>query len=243
VIPLTYARFELLRALRNVRFFVFSLVFPLVMLVLVAGPNKHETLAGVPFPVYYMTGMVAWGTMAAVIATGGRISGERSVSWNRQLRVTPLTARDYLAAKIATGYMMALISMVTLYAVGIGLGVTLPASRWVGMTLFILIGLIPFAVLGIFLGHVLTPESIGPALGGITALFALLGGAWGPIATNGGFLHALVQLLPSYWLVQAGKIAYQGEMWPAKAWGVIAVWTLGATWLAMQAWRRDTQRG
>jgi len=243
VIPATYARFELLRALRNVRFFVFSLVFPLILFLLVAGPNKNQTLAGVPFPVYYMTGMVAWGTMAAVIATGGRISGERSVSWNRQLRVTPLTARDYLAAKIATGYMMAAISMVTLYAVGIGLGVTLPAARWVGMTLFILIGLIPFAVLGIFLGHVLTPESIGPALGGITALFALLGGAWGPIATNGGFLHALVQLLPSYWLVQAGHIAVNGGPWPAKAWAVLIVWTVGFTGLAARAWRRDTQRG
>jgi ABC-2 type transport system permease protein len=241
VIPFTYTRFELLRALRNVRFFVFSLVFPLMLFLLAASPNKDQTLAGVPFPVYYMTGMVAWGTMAAVIATGGRIAGERSVGWNRQLRVTPLGARDYLAAKILTGYMMALLSITTLYVAGLAEGVTLPAARWVEMTGFILVGLIPFAVLGIFLGHVLTPESIGPALGGITALFALLGGAWGPFA-SGGFLGSLVQLLPSYWLVRAGKIAYQGQAWPAKAWLVIGVWTLVATQLAVGAWRRDTQR-
>jgi len=37
------------------------------------------------------------------------------------------------------------------------------------------------AALGILLGHVLTTDSIGPAIGGLTALFALLGGVWFPV--------------------------------------------------------------
>ena len=51
------------------------------------------------------------------------------------------------------------------------------------MTGLILVGLIPFAALGIMLGHLLTPDSIGPAMGGGIALLALIGGTWGPIAT------------------------------------------------------------
>ena len=34
------------------------------------------------------------------------------------------------------------------------------------MTGLILVGLIPFAGLGIFFGHMLTPDSIGPVMGG-----------------------------------------------------------------------------
>jgi len=103
------------------------------------------------------------------------------------------------------------------------------------------VGLVPFAVLGIFLGHVLTPESIAPAMGGITSLFALLGGAWGPVAT-GGALRALSECLPSYWLVQAGKVAEGGGLWPARGWLVLIVWTMTLGRLAARAWRRDTQR-
>ena len=70
------------------------------------------------------------------------------------------------------------------------------ACRWrrgARMTLLILIGLMPFAAFGIWLGHVLTVDSMGPALGGIIALFALLGGAWGPVAGDSGFMHDLVR--------------------------------------------------
>ncbi len=72
------------------------------------------------------------------------------------------------------------------------------------MTGLILVGLIPFAVMGILLGHLLTVDSIGPAMGGITALLALFGGVWFPIS-SGGALHDIAQALPSYWLVQAGQ--------------------------------------
>ncbi len=238
---LTYLRYELLRTMRNTRFFIFSLIFPLILFYVVAGANKSLTLGGIPFPTYYLAGMISWGTMAAVLAGGARIAAERSVGWNRQLRLTPLTPRTYFRAKVITGYALAAVSIVLLCAAGVSLGVHLSPSRWATMIGLILLGLIPFAALGVWLGHVLTVDSMGPALGGITALFALLGGAWGPIGQS-GFMLRLIELLPSYWLVQAGHVAYTGETWPAKAWIVIAVWTAVFTGLAARAYRRDTQR-
>jgi ABC-2 type transport system permease protein len=238
----TYTRFELLRAARNVRFFTITLAFPLILFLLVAVPNRHEELGGIPFPVYYMSGMVAWGTMGAVIGSGARIAAERQIGWNRQLRVTPLSARSYLRAKVATGYAVALVSMAAIYTAAIGVGVRLPADRWVAMTAMVLVGLVPFAVIGIFLGHVISAESIGPAIGGVTSLFALLGGAYGPVA-GGGFVRSLAECLPSFWLVQAGHIAIDGGPWPTKAWVVLIVWTVVFARLAARAWRRDTERG
>ena len=38
----TYTRYELVRTFRNRRFFIFSLVFPLVLYYLIAGPNRDE---------------------------------------------------------------------------------------------------------------------------------------------------------------------------------------------------------
>lgn len=236
-----YTRFELVRAVRNWRFSLFSLGFPVLLFFLIAGPNRHEEIDGASFPVYFMSGMVAWGTMAAVVAGGARIAAERAIGWNRQLRLTALPARDYLLTKVVTGYALALVSIVVLHASGISLGVSLPVLRWLEMTAMVLVGLVPFAVLGVLMGHVLTNDTLGPALGGTVSLFALLGGAWGPIAED-GFLRDLAESLPSYWLVQAGKLALDGDPWPVEAWVVIAVWTLVLTRLALLAWRRDTAR-
>jgi ABC-2 type transport system permease protein len=237
----TYTRYEVLRCFRNTRFFIFSLAFPLILFFAIAGANQHATVDGIKFPLYYMTGMIAWGTMVAVMAGGARIAAERSVGWTRQMRLTPLSVRAYFQAKILSGYLVALVSIVLLGLAGLSLGVHLSAVKWLTMVGLILLGLIPFAVLGVLLGHVLTVDSMGPGLGGITSLFALLGGAWGPLAQHGVF-HAIVRCIPSYWLVQAGKTAAGGHGWPAEAWIVIAVWSVVLVRIARLVYRRDTAR-
>src|SRR5277367_5673013 len=147
---LAYTRFELLRTVRNRRLLLFSLGFPIVLYFLIAGPNKNETDfagTGLSAPLYYMTGLAAFGTMSAMIASGGRIAAERSVGWTRQLRITPLTTRSYFRAKIVTAYAIALVSLLALYVCGASLGVSLPAGRWLAMTGLIVVALVPFAAL------------------------------------------------------------------------------------------------
>ena len=100
-----YARYELLRTFRNRRFFIFSLGFPLVLFYAIAGPNRHEASlggTGISAPLYFMVGMVAFGTMNAVLGSGARIAAERAVGWNRQLRLTPLSTRTYFRVKVLT---------------------------------------------------------------------------------------------------------------------------------------------
>lgn len=247
---LVYTRFELLRSLRNRQSFIFSLAFPLVMYFLLAAPNKdNHNFGGTQghpthlfAPLYYMVGLLGFGAMVAVMAGGARIAAERTVGWNRQLRLTPLSARSYLRTKVLTGYTTAAIGIVLLYLSGIALGVRLPATDWLEMTGLILIALIPFAALGIALGHLLNDDAMGPALGGGVSLFAFLGGTWFPI-TGGGLFVQFCQLLPSYWLVQAGHVGLgAGNPWGAKAWIVIAAWSAACAAFAMWAYRRDTGR-
>jgi ABC-2 type transport system permease protein len=242
--PFLYTRYELLRTLRNRRFFLLSLGFPLVLYFVIVSPNRHVRDfdgSGISFALYYMVGLASFGTMSAMLSCGGRIAAERAVGWNRQLRITPLSPRAYFRVKVLTGYMMAVISLLALYAAGISLGVHLSVDEWLKMTGLILVGLVPFAALGILLGHLLTPDSIGPAMGGGISLLALLGGTWFPLAKH-GFLHDLAQSIPSYWLVQASHVALGGRPWSALGWIVMAAWTVVLGALAARAYRRDTHR-
>jgi ABC-2 type transport system permease protein len=122
------------------------------------------------------------------------------------------------------------------------MGVHIALDNWVQMTGLIVIGLIPFAALGILLGHLLTADSVGPAIGGTTALFAFLGGSWFPI-TGGGFIEQLAKELPSYWVVQASRAGLGvAHPWGSHGWAVIAVWSVALVALAARAYQRDTQR-
>ena len=240
---LVYTRYELLRTLRSKRFFVMSLGFPLAIYFLIAAPNRGVTSldgTGIPAPTYYMIGLAAFGTMAAILSSGTRIAGERAVGWNRQLRVTPLRTRDYFRAKVVSAYLMAGLTIGLLYLSGTLLGVRLSAGEWLHMTELLLIGLIPLAALGILCGHWLTTDAVGPAMGGLTATLAFVSGAWYPLGH--GLLDSIAQCLPSYWLVQASHVALGAGGWPAKGWIVVGAWSVGLTLLAAAAYRRDTQR-
>jgi len=133
---------------------------------------------------------------------------------------------------------MAIATIGLLYASGISLGVSLPAGRWLAM---ILIALLPFAALGILLGHLLTADSIGPATGGIVSLLALLSGTWFPLGSH-GLMHDIAQFLPSYWLVRASHVSLGGQAWGATGWIVIAAWTAVLVTVARAAYRRDSAR-
>ena len=238
-----YLRFELMRTLRNRRFFIFSIGFPLVLYYAIAGPNRNVTdlsHSGLSAPLYFMVGLIAFGSMNAMLSAGARIAGERAVGWNRQLRITPLSTRTYFRAKVVTGYMMAALTLAVLYIAGASLGVSLTGGEWVHMTWLILIGLLPFAGLGIVYGHLLTPDSIGPVMGGSTALLALLGGTWFPLTS--GVMKDVGEALPSYWLVQAGHVGLGGSGWTATGWIVVSIWTVGCAAAARWAYRRDTLR-
>jgi len=239
---LVYTRYELLRTFRDRRLFIFSFGFPLILYYVIAAPNRnvHDfNGTGIPLPLYYMVGLASFGTMMAAMSAGFRIAGERQAGWTRQLRITPLSPRTYLRTKVLTAYAMAAVSLGLLYIAGASLGVSMPAGTWLKMTGLVALGLLPFAALGIALGHLLTVDSTGPATGGLVSLLALVSGTWFPAT---GFLHTIGQWIPSYWLVQAGRISLHGHAWGTQGWGVVIGWTVVLGVLAAIAFVRDTGR-
>jgi ABC-2 type transport system permease protein len=238
----TYVRYEVIRNFRIWQFVFFALAWPLIVFFTVTSANRHATFDGIGFPLYFMAGMAAMGTMIGVVSRGSLIATERSIGWTRQMRITPLRAGAYFGAKVLCGYLMALLTIAAMCAAGAVMGVRLSAGQWLAFIGLLLVGLVPFAVLGILLGHLLKPEGLLPAVAGITTLLALLGGAYGFLVAKSGVLFDVIKGLPSYWLVQAGKAALGHGGWPAEGWIVIAAWTAVLVPFALFAYRRDTSR-
>jgi len=237
-----YLRYEVLRNFRNWRFLLLSLVFPLVLYLSVASANRHATINGIAFTVYFMAAMATLGTMASVVSSAAVIAADRSTGWTRQMRITPLTVGTYFSARVLNGYLRAVLTIVLAGLAGTALGVRLSATEWVTVVGLLLVGLIPFAVLGILLGHLLNADSSAVAMGGIVTLFALLGGVYGFQIAKSGPMFQVIKAIPSYWLVQAAKAAIGHGGWPAEGWIVIAVWTVLLAALAVLVYQRDTHR-
>src|SRR5262245_62012522 len=200
---LSYTRYELIRNFRNRRFFVFTVGFPLVLYFLIATPNRHEddlNGSGISAPLYFMVGLAALGTMNAVLGVGGRIAIERFLGWSRQLRLTPLRPRAYFATQFTAAYLTALVTIGALYGAGLLLGVSLSAGSWLEMTALLLVGLLPFAALGIMIGHLIGVEAVGPTVGGMGALLGFLGGVW--FLVGEGVLLEFALAVAAFWIVQ-----------------------------------------
>jgi len=242
VTSFTYVRYEVLRNFRNWRFLVLSLAFPLVLYYSVASANKSHKLQDIAFPIAFMTSMATLGAMASVISSCTVIASERSLGWTRQMRITPLGTATYFGAKVLAGYLRAILVIALLCVAGITLGVHMPAHKWAVMIGLLLAGLVPFTVLGILLGHLLTSDSSAIAMSGTVMIFALLGGVYGFQLANTGTLLDIIKGIPSFWLTQAGKAAIRLDNWPAEGWIVIAVWTAALLPLAVLAYQRDTHR-
>jgi ABC-2 type transport system permease protein len=239
----THFRYELLRVLRNRVFYAVTLALPLVLFFGVASGQRHATFNGTSFPLYFMTAMAVYGAMFAAVGPGARIARDIAGGWTRQLRITPLRPRTDLAAKVASAYLLVLPTLLLLYLAGTSLGVRLAASQWLEMTGLILVGLLPFVVIGFVLGYLMPVDALTPALGGIVVLFALFGGVYGFELAKSGPMFDVMKALPSYWLVQAGKsAAVGGGGWPGQAWLVIAVWTVVLVPVAGLAYRRNAAR-
>ena len=239
----TYLRYEALRNLRNWRFSVAALGFPLVLYLFIAEANRHQSFHGTSFPLYFMVAMATLGTMLGVMSSASLIAAERASGWTRQMRITPLRTVVYFAAKVINGYLRALVTIALISLAGtLLLGVRLPAHAWPTVIGLLLAGLIPFTIGGILLGHVIGSDASAPATAGIVTLFALLGGVYGfQIASSGAMLQ-FIKALPSYWLVQADQTAAGGGSWPAEGWIVTAAWTVILALIAVLVYRRDTNR-
>lgn len=234
---------ELRRTFRNPRYLIFSLGMPVVLFLLFSSGSGHDTIGGLSVAAYLMVSMATFGAMSGVFSTAGKIAVERAAGWNRQLRLTALTGREYVLGKAVTGFCVAGPALVIVFLAGaLGKGISLPAARWPEIGLSVLIGLLPMAALAVWLGYVAKPDSLQAIMGGLISLFALIGGLWIPIESFPNWVGDIAKALPTYWPAGAGRAALAGSWMGWHGVLVLAAWTVVFAAVAGRAYVRDTAR-
>lgn len=236
---------EVRRMLRSPRFLIFTVGLPLVYFLIFSGiyaqgPDGRDDPTTI---IALMVMMAVFGAISASISVGGRVAGERSIGWNRQLRLTPLPGWGYLAAKAASAMIVALPALLLVFVVAVLVkGVELDAVTWLRLVLAAWLGVLPFAAVGLLVGMAATSDSAQSMSTVAMLLFSILGGVLIPAQVLPATMVAIAKFLPSYWLVAetmgqafGAGVDLQGVLVPA-AWLVVA----GA--LVAVRYRRDALR-
>jgi ABC-2 type transport system permease protein len=240
----TYLRMEILRLIRNRRVLIFSVLMPAILLLIFGGLYKRDALNGVGAASYLMVSMGLFGSMSAAIGSGGTIALERGIGWNRQLRLTPLRPRSYLLTKVVLALFMALPPLVITYAVGaIALGVRLPASTWLLITVASWLGSLPFAAMGLVLGYVAKPDSVQQVSALLYMLLAAFGGIWVPVEAMPTLMHRIAEWTPAYWVGLVARSPLFHQALTKREILMLAAWTSVLGLVAVRRFRADTARG
>jgi ABC-2 type transport system permease protein len=245
--PYRYIFLESLRQLRNVRSLAFTFVIPLVMLLIFGslyGSNgQQEQRSGLPWLIVTTVQVASYGGMLAALSQAFAITTERSIGWNRQLRITPLSGVGYLVSKVAAALLVALCSIVALCGVSIiVLGARMDPLHWFTAILGIWIGVIPFALIAVTLGQYARPSFAQPLFTVVFLGMAILGGLWIPLETLPTWVISIAQVVPSYWLNKLGQIGANGAGNALPPIGVLGAWTVTLAALITWRYRRDAAR-
>jgi ABC-2 type transport system permease protein len=197
-----FTRFELVRLLRSWKFLAITVGFPVVFYLLFLGQHSSRSLVDgtVPWPIYLMVTMCSFGTLVAALNAGGsRLAGERATGWARQLRVTPMPAWTYVATKVTASMLVILPVLVLVELLGLSFGqVQLGLGQWLALTALLWVSALPFAILGVFVGFMVTAETAYPVVTALMFVLGYFGGLFNPVSDMPGALQVAARLLPTY---------------------------------------------
>ncbi len=189
--------------MRNPRVLIFTIAFPVILLVLFAsvfgGAGDAIEIGGARIPVdaYFTAGITAYAIMASAFSTLAiGLTSQRESGQLKRLRGTPLPSWAFISAQILRAVALVAAMTVVLFLIGyLAYDIDMTAEGVAGIVVAVLLGTAAFAALGVALTAV-TPtaeaaSTIAPFAG---VLLGFISGVWIPVDT-----------LPD-WLVEVGRV-------------------------------------
>jgi ABC-2 type transport system permease protein len=239
-----YLALEVRRAVRNRRYAVFAVGFPVVFYLLYTGVFQGATAPTDPiWPAYFMVSMAAYGMIGASLSNAVPIAQERASGWTRQLRITPLPATAWIATKLGVAYLTTLPSLLLVAAAAVLVNhVSLPTTTWLAIGASLAVGVLPFAALGLLLGFVFDVTSAQPAVMISYIAMAILGGLWVPVSTFPDTLATIAQIMPTFHFANLGWASLVSGLPDLADVAIVGAWAVALFGLVAWRYRVTEQR-
>ena len=231
-------RVEFLKLLRSPIFSIFSMAMPVLFYVFFGISNARTVVHGVNVGAVVLASLAAYAVANVMLLSFGvGVAADRGRKFDVFMRATPLRPAATLIAKVITGLLFALMSLVILFAVAFLVGgLRMEASQWLTLTGRLLLGALPFLALGFAIGYLVSPNA-APAVVNLIALpMYFASGLFIPVDNLPDFVRGVAPYLPAY---HYGQIAWEAVGRPPDnpLWmSVAALVAFGAVFLAIALW-------
>jgi ABC-2 type transport system permease protein len=218
---------EIKQFMRQRESVVFTLLFPILLLLIFGAVFKDEIAPGVTFSQYFVAGMIASG----LVNTGFQqlaitIPMERDDGTLKRLRGTPAPTASYFIGKVILVFVSMLIQVGLLLAFGVALyGISLPATpeKWFTFFWVMILGITSSTILGIAFSVV--PKSGRGASAVVSPIVITQLPAW---------MQNFAALFPLKWLTQGMRSVFLPDSFASQE--VAKSWEHGRTALILTAW-------
>jgi ABC-2 type transport system permease protein len=235
---LLYAKAMTVELLRYPAFSIPTLAFPAMffLLFVASRDDRNATLLVASFAGFAFLAV-------AFFQFGVGIAAERETPWERFLRTLPVRTSVRFAARLLSGTVFGLASASVVVIIGVATtDAHLPAVRWGALVLALVVGAVPFALLGIALGYWASPRGALPIANILYLVLAFAGGLWTTPANLPSSVASVSPIVPTR---QFGNVlwgATEGRLWRPRDWLLLLAWSVVFAALAAWGYRRDEGR-
>jgi len=229
------ARYDLIGFLRNRQARFFTLILPLLFLVIFVSVFGNHTIrpTGVKASTYYVPGISALAVIAAsFVNLVISITTQREAGILKRRRATPVPAWVLIAGRTLTAMSVSLVVMTVLLLVGrFGYGVHLPTSTIPGIAVTAIVGSATFCVLGYALSTAIgSADAAQPMVQAIMLPLYFISGVFIPNINLPSWLRHVAQVFPVQHLADGLHHAFDpavhgvGIVWSDL--GVLGIWAV-----------------
>jgi ABC-2 type transport system permease protein len=231
-----HARIQALELLRYPAFVLPTVALPALFFLLFAVPRAEPDNAGIFMALYAAFAVLG----VAFFQFGVGIAAERDTPWELFLRTLPVAPLVRFAARLLVGLGFAAGAVLAVVVVALAsTPVALGAGRWPALAAALLIGGMPFGLLGIAVGYLTAPRAALPLANLLYLLLAYAGGLWTRPEALPELVGRFSPLLPTRQWADLLAAAVAGAAPPLGAIGGLGAYTLGFGAVALAAYRRD----
>lgn len=238
-------RYDFLAFMRNRQSRFFTIVLPVLFLVIFVSVFGNDTLKnGVKGSTYYVPGLSAMGVIAAsFVNLVISVTAQRESGVLKRRRATPVPAWVLIAGRALTAIVVALAVMTVLLLIGrFGYGVRLPTHTLPGVVVTAVVGAISFCVLGYAFTTVIKNEDAAqPMVQAAMLPLYFISGIFIPNVNLPTWLRDVAEVFPVQHLADGLHHAFDpathgiGLVWSDI--GVLVLWAFGGLAVALLRFR------
>jgi ABC-2 type transport system permease protein len=217
---------------------VFTLLFPVILLVVFGAVLDYEIGGGVTFTQYFMAGVIAAGILGASLQNMAiSIATERSDGTLKSLAGTPMPKSAYFVGKIVQVLVVTLLIIAILLAVGVfAYGVDLPSGRdWITFAWVTVLGSASCTLLGIAVSSLAkNGRSASAMVTPIALVLQFISGVFFLFSQVPTWMQTVASFFPLKWMAQGLRSVFLPDFLARQE--AAGSWELGRVALVLGLW-------